>query len=43
MYDSATPNPTGSLSGPYFLEESAQIVAGTSTVREDTHKKKIIG
>jgi len=28
LYDTATPNPTGSLSGPYFLQETASTVTG---------------
>ena len=28
LYDSVTPNPTGSLSGPYFLQETGTTVTG---------------
>jgi hypothetical protein len=29
MYESVTPNPTGSLSGPYFLQDTGGTVTGT--------------
>ena len=28
LYDNATPNPTGSLSGPYFVESPGKTVIG---------------
>jgi hypothetical protein len=30
LYDNVTPNPTGSLSGPYFVEGSDTSVVGVS-------------
>ena len=33
LYDTATPNPTGSLSGPYFLQKPGATVTGTRAVR----------
>jgi hypothetical protein len=30
MYESVTPNPTGSLSGPYFLQDTGGTVTGSN-------------
>ena len=33
MYESVTPNPTGSLSGPYFLQDTGGTVTGGHSYR----------
>jgi hypothetical protein len=34
MYESVTPNPTGSLSGPYFLQDTGGTVTGNRALTQ---------
>jgi hypothetical protein len=38
MYESVTPNPTGSLSGPYFLQDTGGTVTGTEGAQSQVQR-----
>ncbi len=38
MYESVTPNPTGSLSGPYFLQDTGGTVTGTEGAHSQVYR-----
>ncbi len=43
MYESVTPNPTGSLSGPYFLQDTGGTVTGTGGAQIQVHRGTATG